>query len=180
MNPYSAPEAEVGDPSPGPGAAEQRRREFIGHERQLKSVGTVFSLPAMVFVIAFMLALVFAVTGDDSVSLPALAAQGTLAALFIALAIGFRRLQPWVKWPGTVVSAIGVLGVPVGTIVFGVVLYLIWCRAGRVVLDPAYRDVIQATPQLQPGPTRTDKVLMAIVLVLFLAFVAALAWQVLV
>ena len=46
-------------------------------------------------------------------------------------------------------SAIGLLGFPIGTLINGYILYLFLSKKGRTIFAPAYQDVIAATPHVK-------------------------------
>jgi hypothetical protein len=48
-----------------------------------------------------------------------------------------------------VFGAIGLLGFPVGTLIAGYLLYLLWSEKGNVVFSPRYQRVMQATPHIK-------------------------------
>jgi hypothetical protein len=156
------------------------REAHIGHERQLKSVGLLFGLGAVM-----MLITLFAVMlpGDDGG--PDTTRQmagviggslliGLLAAAAGALAYGYRTLSPWVKYIGTPVSMLGLLAIPLGTLIHAYILYLLWCEKGRRVLAPDYAAIIRATPQVRYKRTVGDWIALALLLLLVVGLVAML------
>lgn len=156
------------------------REAHIGHERQLKSVGLLFGLGAVLL----------GFTGIATV-IPALARDGggtenvamlvggsvafvAIAALLGALAYGYRSLSPWVKYVGTPVSVLGLLAIPVGTLIHGYILYLIWCEKGRRVLADDYAAIIRATPQVRYKRTVGDWIAVVLLVLLVAGFAAML------
>ena len=156
------------------------REAHIGHERQLKSVGLLFGLGAVVMALA-LLAIVL--PGDAGVpgnerQMAGVVGSGVLIGLFIALAgalaYGYRTLQPWVKYAGTPVSMLGLLALPVGTLIHGYILYLLWCEKGRRVLAPDYAAIIRATPQVRYKRTVGDAFALTLLVLLVVGLGAVL------
>lgn len=167
-------------PAWGPSAEETRQR-LIRHEIQLKSIGSLYVLSTFVLLVAAvaMAMPLFpgAAASADADTTAALATGlflGIFALATMALAVGYRGLYPWVKYPGTLMAVIGLLGIPVGTIINAYILYLVWCQDGREVLDDGYRAIIAATPQVKYQRTLGDKIALAIVVLLVLVMVALL------
>lgn len=172
-NPYAPPQAVLEDLEPNVSAAEATRRAHIAHERQLKSVGFLY------FLYAAFLALMVALEFANGTRLPTVAWIGTatmaaLAAGSAVLGYGFRTLRPWVRIPGAVMSGLGLLAVPVGTLINGYVLYLILNARGRVVLAPGYRAVIDATPHVRYRRTVGDWIAIVLVVLVVLGVVVSL------
>ena len=81
--------------------------------------------------------------------LVSLAAPVSTAALLGATGFGLRQQKPWSRIIATVGSVISLIGFPMGTIIGGYILYLLWGEKGRTVFSPAYTGVIAATPHLK-------------------------------
>jgi hypothetical protein len=62
---------------------------------------------------------------------------------------GVRALRAWGRILGGVLSAIGLLGFPIGTLINGYILYLFLSKKGRTIFSPGYQDVIGATPDIK-------------------------------
>ena len=60
-----------------------------------------------------------------------------------------QTLNPSGKILAVVVSAIGLLGFPCGTIISGYLLYLLLSAKGEMVFSSAYKEVMQATPHIR-------------------------------
>lgn len=175
VNPYQTPAAIVADPV-GDDADVALRQAHLRHEVQLKSVSSLY----------FLLSLVLGLAGASVIASVFLAgtlspwALGGVVYLAIAVglgtvAVGFRRLRPWVRIPGGILSTLGLLGFPVGTLINGWILFLMFGAKGRVVLSPGYQRVIEATPQLRYQRTLGDWIALALVVGLLLLLVVAIA-----
>ncbi|HRQ63542.1 MAG TPA: hypothetical protein PKZ76_01530 [Xanthomonadaceae bacterium] len=170
-NPYAPPGAALAEPS-GDNTDEALRRAHVRHERQLKSVGALYYLGA--FMMSLSAIVILATPGPSTPTgaspLPALFVLGIAVALG-TIGFGFRRLRSWVRIPGGLLSGLGLLAIPVGTLIHGWILYLMFCAKGRMVLSPDYQRVIAATPHVRYQRTVGDWIALAVVLVLLLGIV---------
>jgi hypothetical protein len=144
-NPYAAPAARVDDVPANP-EAEAIRRAHISHEASIKAVGILYYLGGAGLVLGGGAALVGA-RGAENV---------LLMAVFLVLGVGYlftgwgvRALRAWGRIVGCILSAIGLLGFPVGTLINAYILYLFLSKKGRTIFAPEYQDVIAATPHVK-------------------------------
>ena len=176
-NPYSAPTAVVVDPVSTSQGMEAIRREHIRHEVSLKSIGTLYGLGCLLMAIGSMGVLIPIMSGDIEVGQNPMLIIGMAAfyivmcAILFAMAYGFRKLSSWVKIPGTLFATVGLLGFPIGTLINGYILYLIWCRQGRTILEPGYHEIIRATPHVEYKRTIGDKVAFGILIAFLVGIV---------
>jgi hypothetical protein len=177
-DPYRAPTANLSFATSASDDVVAVRQAHIGHERQLKSIGLLFGLGAALMLVALVTVLVrlgaggvgnerelFGVIGGSLLI-------GVFAVMAGALAYGYRTLSPWVKYVGTPISVIGLLAIPVGTLVHGYILYLLWCEKGRRVLAPDYAAIIRATPAVRYKVTVGDWIALALLVLLIVGFAA--------
>ena len=162
VNPYAAPAARVDDVSANP-EAEAIRREHINHEASIKAVGFLYYLGGAVVLIGTVATLAGAPKDPRALLMLALALVG-VAQLFAGW--GVRALRPWGRVVGCVLSVIGLLGFPVGTLINAYILYLFLSKKGRTIFSPDYQDVVAATPHV--------KYKMSIVVWIFLALIVGL------
>ena len=88
---------------------------------------------------------------------------------------GFRRLKRWVRIPATILSGLGLLGFPLGTLINGYILYLVWSQKGKMVLSSEYQGVIAATPEVKYKTSPLVIVLLALLIGLIVFGVIAAA-----
>ena len=195
-NPYAAPpidadlamaNAHLGlDPTQD----ELIRREHLSHEASARSVGLLYYLGAFFLGIAAVSTAAFLLlpsllslsgqgpnfgVGELVVAGFFLGIYGSLAVLLFFTARGLRRLQPWSRISSGILSAIGLLGFPVGTLINGYILYLLFSRKGNMVFTPEYRDIIDRTPHIKYKTSLVVKVLAAVLLaVLLLGIIAVI------
>ena len=86
----------------------------------------------------------------------------------IWVGVGLRRLRKWARIPTGILSGLGLLGFPLGTIINAYILYLVFCQKGKTVFSEEYQIVVEQTPHLK---YRTS-IIVWILLALVLAFIA--------
>ncbi len=170
VNPYAPPKASIAPGGPAtPEDAEQIRRELLKHEASIQGIGSLYLLGAFFAVLATLG--MFAVAAfDPDVRLPILGVgvfYGLMAWLSYYLGTGLRRLDPKVRIGTTILAVIGLLAIPLGTLINGYILYLIHSQKGKRVMTPEYQAIVAQTPHIK---YRTS--LWLIVLVLLIVAVA--------
>lgn len=173
-SPYAPPLTEVSDPQPANlSEVEELRRDHLRHEIQLKSVGALYYFSGTMLLlsaIVMWLSPEFS-TGSGTSLVTFFVFYFGLSTLVLALGFGLRRLQSWVRIPTTVISAVGLIGFPIGTLINGWILYLLFCAKGRLVLSKPYQAVIAKTPHIKYKRSVGDWIATSI-LALFLLAVA--------
>ena len=161
-SPYAPPEAALVDaPEYDQSDAESVRRAHLRHEIQVKAIGTLHYFSGAMLLIGAIGMLAAMMTAPmnrpigNAHSLLILV-SGAFGAALVALGYGFRRLRPWVRFPGGIVAAIGLLAFPVGTLISAWILYLMFGPKGLVVLGPGYQDVVAAAPHVNYQRTVGD------------------------
>ena len=161
-NPYAAPAAQVEDVAANP-AAESIRREHINHEASIRAVGFLYYLGAVAVTVSGIVTLS---GGGDAEAI------GT-AVVLIVIGVGqffagwgVRALTKWGRALGCLVSGLGLIAFPVGTLINAYILYLFLSKKGRTIFSPEYQDVIAATPHV--------KYKTSIIVWIFLALIGAL------
>jgi hypothetical protein len=144
-NPYAAPAARVDDVPANP-EAEAIRRAHINHEASIKAVGFLYYLGGGVMVLAGLASLVGVRGGETAVMMALFLILGVA---YVFAGYGVRALRSWGRIVGIVLSVIGLLGFPVGTLINAYILYLYLSKKGRTIFAPEYQDVIAATPHVK-------------------------------
>ncbi|MCW1883480.1 hypothetical protein OKA04_01990 [Luteolibacter flavescens] len=172
-NPYQAPVVEdisaLAVPSAG---LEVIRVAHIKHEASIRAVGYLYLIGALmnVFFLVVLLAgnETLAARENASTYWPLAGAFVTLAIICFTAGIGLRRLRPWSKIPAAVIAAISFVYAPIGTLIGICILYLIFCTKGRMVLSPAYADIVVQTPHIRGrSPVWIWIILLVLVLIIF-------------
>jgi hypothetical protein len=163
FNPYAAPAAPVEDVSAN-AEAEAIRKAHISHEASVKAVGILYYLGGIGVTVAALGGLM-AAKGAAGVGMTV----GLLAVgvgQFFA-GYGVRALRPWGRIVGCILSAIGLIGFPIGTLINGYILYLFLSKKGRTIFAPEYQDVIAATPHVKYKTSILVWIFLALLLALF-------------
>jgi hypothetical protein len=136
------------------------RKKHLTHEASVKSIGTLYYLAGLFMAIVAIIVVFKSIMGPG----PGKARMNPMApiiyaamdAFVIALTVGqffvangLRRLQGWARIACGIISGLGLLGFPLGTIVNGYILYLVFSTKGRTVFSPEYQIVIQQTPHIK-------------------------------
>lgn len=130
-------------------SAEEVSKKYIKHEACVKSIGTLYCIGAGLLLAA-------GITGPFANQKDPIGARILVSVIFIGLGIfqlwvskGLWALKSWVRIPVGVLSGLGLLAFPLGTIINGYILYLVFCEKGTKVFSPEYQQVVAATPQIK-------------------------------
>jgi hypothetical protein len=152
--------------------AEIVRKSHLSHEANLQSFGCLYTLGGILGIIGsiFYVAMgVFILAGglpaqpaNQNVPVPNTnpAAAGLVVALlglvFLAISVlqllggrAMQTLNPKGKVLAIIISAIGLLGFPCGTLLSTYLLYLLLSTKGEMVFSDRYKEIIQATPHIK-------------------------------
>ena len=162
-NPYAAPQS-IDVPVELLSDVEAVRKEHLGTEASIKSIGLLYWLAAFFLAIA-----TFGISMDrPSVNGPAYTAFLIgLAALYGITGFAIRRLKPWARWVAVVLSIPGLIGFPIGTIISIYFLYLLLCRKSAMVFSAPYQDVIAATPHIKYRTSKWVWIVLGLLLAVF-------------
>ena len=151
--------------NPAPASPVAIRQAHLNTEASLRSIGLLYYLGAAIS----LFAIVHAVRDPTMTARYRIAMCILLilvAAIQIVTAGWLRKLDPRARVPATVLSGIGLLGFPIGTIISGYILYLLHSKMGKFVFTPEYRQIVATTPEIRYK--------MSFVRLLVIAFVALL------
>jgi len=170
FNPYAAPAAPVEDVAAN-AEAEAIRKAHISHEASVKAVGILYYLGGLGVTLASLGALF--TTRQDALGLGASVGLLAIGVGQFFAGYGVRALRPWGRNVGCVLSALGLIGFPIGTLINAYILYLFLSKKGRMIYSPEYQDVIAATPHIKYRTSIVVWILLALVVALVaLAFLA--------
>lgn len=91
----------------------------------------------------------------------------------LMVGLGMRKVKPWVKIPATILAVLGMLNVPVGTLLSLYILYLLHSSKGKIVLAESYQQVIAQTPEIKYKTSIIVKVLVVILLLVIALAIGA-------
>jgi len=173
LNPYAAPESEILPDHHDLNDAEATRNKYLKHETNLKSFGSLNYLAGGVLLLAGLSAIIIALTeGLDAGGTIVAFVFIALSGIYIFVGRGLRTCNPIVKIPATILAILGLLNIPVGTLLSIFLLYLMFNKDGKVVLSKEYQEVMAATPHIK---YKTPLCLIIIVAIFLIAIVAAIA-----
>jgi hypothetical protein len=143
------------------GDAEQVRRAHLSHEASIKSVGVLYLLGS---IFSLFCGAVTVFTGAQSLLSPdnahgaeamgpfELIVGGVVVGVGILLfyaGLSMRSLNPNGKTVAIAVACLGLVGIPIGTLISAYILYLLLSEKGKVVFSPEYKAIIAATPHIR-------------------------------
>ena len=150
-DPYASPQTVETAAAPEPDSPEAIRKKHLNHEASVKSIGLLYMLGGILLLLSTAGTLAPLVVNGSAtwqqIALPAGIAVLSLG--YLVCGFGIRGLKPWTKIPVSFLAAIGLLGFPIGTLISAYILYLILSKKGAMVLSPAYKEIIRATPHIR-------------------------------
>ncbi|MCZ6895232.1 MAG: hypothetical protein O7H40_14455 [Gammaproteobacteria bacterium] len=151
VNPYAAPTVNLVDAGGTLAQAEETRRAHISHEASVRSIGLLYYLSSASFWV--MLAVMF--VGRSDSAQPIGQTVGLMVVLlafgigFCLVGFGLRKLRGWVRIPTGIASVLGLIAFPLGTLINGYILYLLFSKKGGTVFSVDYAEVIALTPHIK-------------------------------
>ncbi len=165
-NPYATPRSDVGTRVVTSPEAVEIRRAHIRHEASVRSVGTLYYVSTLGFVGIAFVGLLASTSEVDGSGLVMIAVGAVGAAALGWCGYALRRLDPRARLPVGLLSGLGLLNVPVGTLINGYILYLVFGEKGKMVFSEDYRDVMDQTPDVRYETPMIVKVIAGLLLAL--------------
>lgn len=137
------------------GDSDAVRNEHLKHEASIQSVGSLYYVGGVALVFASIALFITALSADRNAPESGIGVilGGCLLAFLGAVQLwtahGLRRLKPSARIPATLLSSLGLLGFPIGTLINGYILYLLHSKKGRTVMTAEYAQVIAQTPHVK-------------------------------
>jgi hypothetical protein len=174
-NPYAPPRARVDDVSNAGSEAEEIRQEHIKHEASVRSVGVLYYIGGVFACLGSIgLLATLSSAGEEAALL------GVLAPIYLVFGVlsifvgrGLRKLRSWARITTIVLSVIGLLGFPVGTLVNGYILYLMASKKGKRIFESDYADIVEATPHIKYRTSVIVWIVLGLLLVAVVGIIAA-------
>ena len=148
-------------------AAEELRKAHIKHEASVKSIGTLYYLGGAALFFASIVGVTMAFGPEGE--LAHIAAAGLLLGLSvgqICVGTGLRRLRSWARIPTGILSGLGLLGFPIGTLINAYILWLVFSQKGTVVFSDEYQAAIAQTPHIKYRTSVVIWILLGLVLLI--------------
>lgn len=184
VNPFAPPKAHVADIETANSDAERIRQEHIKRETSIRSIGLLYYIGGVFMVLAGIGLSVVAFTAPAAAGSPEamlLFILGPvylgLGALSVATARGLRKLRTWARLVSIVLSAIGLLGFPIGTLINGYILYLLLSAQGKRVFEDDYPAIIAATPHIKYRTSIVTWIALGVLILVFVAIGVLVAMQ---
>lgn len=124
---------------------EEIRNEHIKHEASIRSVRILYYLPAL----GLTFGGIGMSYGGDRQVLAVGAAFLAIGVLCLFVAHGIGKLRRWTRIPVGILSGIGVLNIPFGTLINGYILWLFFSKKGTMVFSDEYQGIIERTPHIK-------------------------------
>jgi hypothetical protein len=173
-NPYAPPTAAVADaPAALSPDVEPLRRDHVRHERALRAIGSLYWLSALAMGLVTIVAVSFGSLDHPSVGVTRIVMLLFYGGLTLGLgtvAYGLSSLRWWVRIPAIALSAVGLLAIPLGTLINGYALYLLLSAKGATILSRGYAEVIAATPQVRFKRTTGDWIAVGVLVLIVAGF----------
>jgi len=180
FNPY-APTVQVAPEAFGVNDVEQYRKTYLGHEASVKSLGLLYLLGAVFLVPIGAFLFLAAASGNFQPNEPRGVMIG-IGLVYFALGLfqgfigwGLRRLTPWTRIAASVLSAFGLLAVPIGTIISAYFLWVLLGEKGKIVFSDHYRSVIEQTPHIKYKTSIIVWIFLGLLIALIVFVIAMLA-----
>ena len=159
MDPYAPPRTAVSEVRDDPQGHYATREKFLRHESALRSVAFFYYLAgipmgflAVIIISTIMIRMATTYRAPDLIGAIALFGVSlSVSVVMLATARGMRTLKHWIRLPVGLISGVGLLVFPLGTLANAYILYLVFSRKGHMVLSAPYREVIANTPEIKPG-----------------------------
>jgi len=149
-------------------AAEQTRRAHLSHEASVRSVGGLYLLGA---VLVSLLLLGITITPVVRIGLGELVIMLTCVVLGGVAGWGVLRWKFWARFLAGVVALFGLLAFPVGTLINGYILYLLFSKKGATVFSAEYQRIIAQTPHVKHRTSVVAWVALGLILAIALVLV---------
>jgi hypothetical protein len=134
-----------------PSCQEVIRKNHIHHESSVRSIGIFYYLNAVLLIIPVILCIVLPSKDPLFVKILACTILIGVGIFQFCIGRGLRTLHKWSRIPTIILSIIGLLAFPLGTLVSAYFLYLVVCEKGKTVFSDEYKSVIKATPHIRYG-----------------------------
>lgn len=191
-NPYAATAYSSTAPAGDFGSqasAEEVRRKFLKHEASVRSIGSLYLFgvvillfAAGVMIISLIVGLVNGTNGANGNAVTPGVAEAVISIVIILaiaglqywVGMGLRGLQSSARVVAIIFSVIGLLGIPIGTLINGYFLYLLLGQKGTYVFSEEYARVRAATPHIKYKTSIWVLVVVALLVLLVVIGIVAL------
>ena len=177
INPYAAPQSQVLQTT---SQDELIRQEHINTEATIKSVGMLYYLGAFMVVFYGVGSIIIGISSGSDALWGSILIGVVLLAIGVGqgvVAYGLRRLQSWSRIPTVIISCIGLIGIPIGTLISIYILVKILGKQGKFVMTPEYQRIIAATPGVKRRQSLVAWVLLILLIIILIGIIAAVSMK---
>lgn len=160
--------------------AESLRHRHLFHEAAIRSYSWIFFAVGFLFTLAIISFFEVFITKSQpwwllEAMVMLLAFVFGLVQIFVGF--GLRSLTNFGRIGGSLLSIMGFLLFPIGTIPSSYLLYLFWSEQGKVVFSDQYRAAMRATPHIRYETSRLIKFFATLLgsTILFCVFIIVIA-----
>jgi hypothetical protein len=132
------------------------RRCYLDHESAIKLIGNLYLFFAFTFVTVGLYELFILTTNPVALGPGSGSMVIVITSVFLSIGLllgwsgyGLRRFRRWARITSVGLATIGLLGIPVGTVIAGYFLYLLLSKNGQFVFSDDYQGVIARTPHIK-------------------------------
>ena len=169
-NPFQAPENPFDASELAGTQVEAIRNAHLSHEASVKSVGTLYMIGGVFCLVAPVL---FLLSPGARTANAMWFLFPVIGIIQFATAFGLWGLRGWARIPTGFFSALGLLGFPLGTIINGYILYLLFSAKGSMVFSDEYHEIIAQTPHIKYRTSIIVKIFLFLLLALIVFGVVA-------
>lgn len=153
-------------------AAEETRKLHLSHESSVRSVGSLYLIGGVAMIFLGLVMLATGASGDNLFEAILFAAMFLIlggAQFWVGLSV--RRLRRWSRIPVGIFSGIGLLGFPIGTIINGYILYLVFSEKGRMVFSDEYQAIVEQTPHIKQRTSIVVWIILGLLLMILVGII---------
>ena len=175
LNPYAAPHSQVLQAT---SQDELIRQEHINTEATIKSVGMLYYLGAFMVVFYGVGSIIIGISSGSDALWGSILIGVVLLAIGVGqgvVAYGLRRLQSWARIPTVIISCIGLIGIPIGTLISIYILVKILGKQGKFIMTPEYQRIIAATPGVKRKQSVVAWALLILLIIILIGIIAAVS-----
>jgi hypothetical protein len=149
-------------------SSEDIRKEYIDHETSVRSISYLYYLGA-VFLVVTSVAGAILNRGDKPLDerIHRVMLMAGIAVFEAWVGMDISSLKRWARIAAGILSGLGLLGIPIGTIINGYILYLLFGKKGAEVFSPSYQRIIAETPDVKGKMSVMIRVCMGLVVLQF-------------
>lgn len=148
-DPFAPPKADTTPNFAPPSEDERIRRKFLNHEASIRGIGALWILGGAVAAFGAVAALIGLLGRAGVREVGFILFYALFAGVTLWTGIKVRRLRPEGRVPGLVLGGIGLIGIPIGTLISIYILYMLGSNKGAFVMSEEYREVIGRTPHIK-------------------------------